>query len=77
MNDHDRQNLNFLLYSSPETIADWFTKVDQDDVDYAHELLAMAAWELKEQAQALRIEAELSVMDRFEQAEAVIGKIKR
>ena len=77
MNDHDRQNLNFLLTASPAVIADWFTKVDDDDIAYAHELLAMAALELKEQALALRIEAELSIMDRFEQAEAVIGKIKR
>ena len=77
MNDHDRQNLNFLLTASPAVIADWFTKVDDDDIAYAHELLAMAALELKEQALALRIEAELSIMDRFEQAEVVIGKIKR
>jgi hypothetical protein len=77
MNEHDRQNLNFLLTASPAVIAEWMSVVDQDDIDYAHELLAMAALELKEEALALRIEAELSVMDSFEQAEAVIGKIKR
>jgi hypothetical protein len=77
MNDHDRQNLNFLLTASPKVIAEWMSVVDQDDIDYAHELLAMAALELKEEALALRIEAELSVMDSFEQAEAVIGKIAR
>ena len=76
MNDHDRQNLNFLLNSSPEVIADWYTKVDQDDIDYAHELLAMAALELKEEAQALRIEAELAILDRFELAEKVINMVK-
>ncbi len=77
MNEHDRQNLNFLLTASPAVIAEWMSVVDQDDIDYAHELLAMAALELKEEALALRIEAELSVMDSFEQAEAVIGKIAR
>jgi len=77
MNEHDRQNLNFLLTASPAVIAEWMSVVDQDDIDYAHELLALAALELKEEALALRIEAELSVMDRFEQAEAVIGKIAR
>ncbi len=77
MNEHDRQNLNFLLTASPKVIAEWMSVVDQDDIDYAHELLAMAALELKEEALALRIEAELSVMDSFEQAAAVIGKIKR
>ena len=77
MNEHDRDNLNFLLTASPKVIAEWMSVVDQDDIDYAHELLAMAALELKEEALALRIEAELSVMDSFEQAAAVIGKIKR
>jgi hypothetical protein len=76
MNEHDRDNLNFLLTASPAVIAEWMSVVDQDDIDYAHELLAMAALELKEEALALRIEAELSVMDSFEQASAVIGKIK-
>lgn len=76
MNDHDRQNLNFLLYSSPEVIADWYTKVDEDDIAYAQELLAMAALELKEEAQALRIEAELAILDRFELAEKVINMVK-
>ena len=76
MNDHDRQNLNFLLYSSPEVIADWYSKVDQDDIDYAQELLAMAALELKEQAHELRIEAELAILDRYELAEKVINMVK-
>lgn len=76
MNDHDRQNLNFLLYSSPEVIADWYSKVDQDDIDYAQELLAMAALELKEQAHELRIEAELAILDRYELAEQVINMVK-
>ena len=76
MNDHDRQNLNFLLTASPEVIADWYSKVDQDDHVYAQELLAMAALELKEQAHALRIEAELAILDRYELAEQVINMVK-
>lgn len=76
MNDHDRQNLNFLLYSSPEVIADWWDKVSEDDHVYAQELLAMAALELKEQAHALRIEAELAILDRYELAEQVINMVK-
>jgi len=42
MNDHDYQNLRFLLLSSPEVIADWFQKVDDDDHEYAIELLEAA-----------------------------------
>jgi hypothetical protein len=76
MNDHDRNNLNFLLNIDGETFEDWYAQIDEDDRLYAQELLALAAEELRDQAVALRIEAELSVMDSFEQAEAVIGKIK-
>lgn len=75
MNDHDRQNLMFLLTIDGPTFKDWYNKMDPEDHEYAQELLAMYSQELKEQAIALRIEAEMSVMDRFEQAEAVIGKI--
>jgi hypothetical protein len=76
MNDHDRNNLNFLLNIDGETFEDWYAQTDEDDRVYAQELLALAAEELRDQAVALRIEAELSVMDSFEQAEAVIGKVK-
>lgn len=76
MNDHDRQNLNFLLYSSPEVIADWYAKVDEDDHVYAQELLAMAALELKERAHELRVEAELAILDRYDLAEQVINMVK-
>ncbi len=76
MNDHDRQNLNFLLYSSPEVIADWYTKVSADDHAYAQELLAMYALELKEESLALKIEAELAILDRYELAEQVINMVK-
>jgi len=76
MNDHDRNNLNFLLNIDGATFEDWYAQTDEDDRVYAQELLALAAEELRDQAVALRIEAELSVMDSFEQAEAVIGKVK-
>ena len=76
MNDHDRNNLNFLLTIDQETFTEWYDQTDEDDREYAQELLALAAEELREQAIALRIEAELSVMESFEQAQAVIGNIK-
>jgi hypothetical protein len=76
MNKHDRDNLNFLLYASSEVIADWMAKVDEDDIAYAHELLAMAAEEMNEQARALVVEAELAQMDRYALAEKVISLVK-
>jgi len=76
MNKHDRDNLEFLLNASPTVIAEWMNTVDEDDVVYAHELLAMAAEELNERARALVVEAELAQMDRYYLAETVISLVK-
>ena len=46
MNDHDRDNLNFLMTVSPETLADWWGQVDADDRVYAFDLLNRARTEL-------------------------------
>ena len=42
MNDRDKQNLEFLMSITPETLRDWFNTVSQDDIDYAKELLDRA-----------------------------------
>ena len=76
MNEHDRNNLNFLLTIDGPTFNEWYAQTDEDDRVYAQELLALAAEELRDRARDLRIEAELSIMSSFEQAQAVIGKIK-
>ncbi len=49
MNQHDRDNLDFLLNASPAVIQDWYNKVEDDDILYAFELLEMAREELIEQ----------------------------
>jgi hypothetical protein len=49
VNQHDRDNLDFLLNASPEVIQDWYNKVGDDDIVYAFELLEMAREELIEQ----------------------------
>ena len=41
MNDWDRNNLQFLLNADDATIKDWTAQTSQDDIDYAHELLAL------------------------------------
>ena len=46
MNDWDRDNLNFLLTISSETFEDWLDQADEDDIDYAIELLRAAKSEL-------------------------------
>ena len=77
MNEHDRSNLKFLLNASAETLKDWWDKVDEDDHQYAQELLAMAALELKEQALALRVEAELALDPKFTLANQLISSVKQ
>jgi hypothetical protein len=46
VNEHDRQNLEFLLNATPEVLTDWFDTMiaqgDDDDVVYALELLLAA-----------------------------------
>lgn len=52
MNQHDRDNLDFLLNASPEVIQDWYEKMEDDDIMYAFELLELAKEELIEQQMA-------------------------
>lgn len=52
MNQHDRDNLDFLLNATPEVIQDWYQQMSDDDIKYAFELLEMAKEELIEQQMA-------------------------
>lgn len=76
MNKHDRDNLEYLLSLDAGAFEQWYESMDQDDLDYAQELMAMAAEELREQARALLIEAKMAKMDRYVLAEKVIGMVK-
>ena len=77
MNEHDRANLEFLLNANDAVIKDWSAKVPQDDIDYAHELLALYSQELRERAIALKIEAEMSLSDNYHEANMVIDRIRK
>jgi hypothetical protein len=39
MNEHDRDNLRFLLTASDATLKDWYTVADLEDIAYALELV--------------------------------------
>lgn len=58
MDAHDRSNLEFLLNASPEVLFDWYNTVDEDDHEYASELLAMYGEELKVAATLLQDEVQ-------------------
>jgi hypothetical protein len=46
MNDWDRDNFNFLMNASKETLEEWHFYADADDYKYALELLQTARNEL-------------------------------
>jgi hypothetical protein len=47
MNDDDRQNLQFIMSVDKETLYDWWHNIDDDDREYAKELLQRYKFELE------------------------------
>ena len=76
-NDWDRDNLNFLLNSPPEVMADWEAWAEEDDLAYAQELLDAYAEELRLEALDLLVEARMSLMFEYPDAKQVIDSIAR
>jgi hypothetical protein len=76
MNEHDRQNLEFLLHASPEVLKDWESKMPTDDLEYAQELLNLYALELREKSAELLLEAQLAKMNEYPEAIRVISKFQ-
>jgi hypothetical protein len=70
MNKHDKDNLNFLLTASKETLNDWYNSLGEDDIDYAFELLQMAKTEL-----ILKELELLDVVDDVEDADRAVIEI--
>jgi len=76
MNQHDRDNLNFLMSVGPKVLKDWYTKMSADDIEYALELLNIASREVDERAEALRIDCELERMNnKYPDAHLVITNL--
>ena len=46
MNQHDKDNLQFLLTATPDVLKDWYDSVDRDDHEYAIELIRMHTAEI-------------------------------
>jgi len=55
VNQRDRDNLEFLLNASPEVLEDWYNQMDEDDIEYAFELLAQFKEELATKTYALNV----------------------
>ena len=46
MNDWDRDNLHFILNTTDESFEEWLDQADNDDIDYALNLIRTAKAEL-------------------------------
>lgn len=63
--EHDLGNLEFLLTASFEVLQDWANYVDDDDMDYARELLLAARQYWSEMAEELDTTQANQVLKKF------------
>jgi hypothetical protein len=70
MNNWDRDNLNFLMNASKETLEEWHFYADADDYKYALELLQVARTELAMQELAL---VDSEAVEDMTEAQAVLA----
>jgi hypothetical protein len=73
MTDQDKENLRFLLESTPESLHVWFQDQNEDDIEYAQGLLDVAAEELRIRSIDLIISAKPS----YTEAKAALSKIMK
>ena len=57
MNNWDKNNLKFLMEINNDTFQDWLEKADDDDIEYALELIKRARTELTVKAMEIIDEA--------------------
>lgn len=68
MNQHDLNNLKFLVESTPEELARWRATATPDDLIYAQELFDMAGVEL--------IDVAVSHLSSYDLANQVLSKYR-
>ena len=73
MTDQDKENLRFLLESTPESLRVWFQDQDEDDIEYAQSLLDVAAEELRIRS----IDLVVSAKSDYTEANAALSKIMK
>ena len=75
MNDWDRDNLNFIMNVTGEDFDLWLEQADDDDIQYAIELIRTAKLEIKTQEMLCEMELTDDVQD-ISQAAHLIERIK-
>lgn len=53
MNEHDANNLKFLMNATSDQLAKWILEVEEDDISYAFELFNRASAEIETEALAM------------------------
>ena len=71
MNDWDRDNLHFILNTTDESFEDWLDQADNDDVEYALNLIRIAKAELLTQEHEL-----LDDVENTAEADLLIERIR-
>lgn len=71
MNEWDKDNLNFIMNASEEGFDEWLDQADNDDIDYALELIRMAKAELMVQEMEMT-----DTVSNFTEANQLIERIK-
>ena len=71
MNEWDKDNLNFIMNTSEEGFDEWLDQADNDDIDYALELIRMAKAELMVQEMEMT-----DTVSNFTEANQLIERIK-
>jgi hypothetical protein len=71
MNEHDRNNIEFIMSLDDEQTAQWVSNLTADDHAYALEIIELRLNELYEQL----VEAELAQLDSYPTVEQIIRNI--
>lgn len=77
MNDWDRDNLEFIMNCGDEEFFEWLEQCDDDDVEYALQLIQLAKAELMEQTyDVINRESERVVLKsgKYPEAQEVLNK---
>jgi len=75
MSERDQLNLQFLLSASAATLQDWYDHVDEDDHQYATELLDAHARFLSDRIAELATERNLDALgDHFPEVKQVLTR---
>jgi hypothetical protein len=71
MNEWDRDNLHFILNTTDDSFEDWLDQADNDDIDYALNLIRTAKAELLTQEHEL-----LDEVNDMSEANLLIDRIR-